>query len=83
MDTRNPKGGQKMAIVTISRQVGSLGTEIAQAVASKLQYEYLDKEKIEKAWNHILIPRRMIEIKAGISFDKWEGLSFRKKQPSL
>ncbi|MBP1714403.1 MAG: cytidylate kinase [Deltaproteobacteria bacterium] len=38
-----------MAIVTISRQVGSLGTEIAQAVASKLQYEFLDKEKIEKA----------------------------------
>ena len=38
-----------MAIITISRQVGSSGTEIAQAVASKLQYEYLDKEKIEKA----------------------------------
>jgi cytidylate kinase len=39
----------KMAIVTVSRQAGSLGTEIARAVASKLQYEYLDKEKIEKA----------------------------------
>ena len=38
-----------MAILTISRLLGSLGTEIARAVASKLQYEYLDKEKIEKA----------------------------------
>jgi len=38
-----------MAIITVSRKVGSLGTEIAQAVASRLQYDYLDKEKIEKA----------------------------------
>jgi len=38
-----------MAIITISREAGSLGTEIAQAVASRLQYEYLNKEKIEKA----------------------------------
>ncbi len=37
-----------MAIITISRQVGSSGTEIAQTVAAKLQYDYLDKEKIEK-----------------------------------
>ena len=38
-----------MAIFTVSRQAGSLGTEIAQAVALRLQYEYLDKDKIEKA----------------------------------
>jgi len=38
-----------MAIFTLSRQAGSLGTEIAQAVALRLQYEYLDKDKIEKA----------------------------------
>jgi cytidylate kinase len=38
-----------MAIITISRQAGSSGTEIAQAVATRLQYEYLDKEKIEEA----------------------------------
>jgi len=37
-----------MAIVTISRQVGSLGTEIAQGVAQRLNYEYVDKEKIGK-----------------------------------
>jgi cytidylate kinase len=44
----NRKGGIKMAILTVSRQMGSLGTEIARAVASRLQYHYLDKESIEK-----------------------------------
>jgi len=38
-----------MAIVTISRQLGSLGTEIAQGVAEKLHYEYVDKKKIAEA----------------------------------
>lgn len=37
-----------MSIITISRQLGSLGTEIAQGVAEKLNYEYVDKEKIGK-----------------------------------
>lgn len=37
-----------MAILTVSRQMGSLGTEIARAVASRLQYQYLDKDRIEK-----------------------------------
>jgi len=38
-----------MSLITISRQLGSLGTEIAQAVGEKLNYEYVDKAKIEKA----------------------------------
>jgi cytidylate kinase len=37
-----------MAVITISRQMGSLGTEIAQDVAGKLKYKYLDKEGIEQ-----------------------------------
>jgi cytidylate kinase len=37
-----------MAVITISRQLGSLGTEIARGVAEKLNYEYVDKEKIGK-----------------------------------
>lgn len=37
-----------MAVITISRQTGGLGTEIAQEVAGKLKYEYLDKEGIEQ-----------------------------------
>jgi cytidylate kinase len=61
MEARNPKGGMKMAIVTVSRQAGSLGTEIARAVASKLQYEYLDKEKIEKALLDCGLPMPEVE----------------------
>jgi cytidylate kinase len=35
-----------MAILTISREYGSGGREIGQAVAERLKYEYLDKERI-------------------------------------
>jgi cytidylate kinase len=38
-----------MAIITVSRELGSLGTEIAQAVAKNLRYDYLDKEGFNKA----------------------------------
>ena len=38
-----------MSVLTISRQGGSLGTEIAQEVAGRLNYEYVDKERIGKA----------------------------------
>ena len=37
-----------MATITVSRQLGSLGTEIAREVAEKLIYDYVDKEKIGK-----------------------------------
>ena len=35
-----------MAIITISRQTGSLGDEIVKAAAEKLHYKYVDKIKI-------------------------------------
>jgi len=35
-----------MAVITISRQTESLGTEIAREAARRLQYEYLDREGI-------------------------------------
>ena len=38
-----------MAIFTVSREAGSFGTEIARAIAQKLDYEYFDREKIEQA----------------------------------
>jgi cytidylate kinase len=37
-----------MSAITISRQLGTLGTEIARGVAEKLNYEYVDKERIGK-----------------------------------
>ncbi len=38
--------GETMAIITISRQIGSLGDEIADAVADKLGYEQINKSQI-------------------------------------
>jgi cytidylate kinase len=40
--------GAIMAIVTVSRESGSGGEEIARAVAKKLNYEYISKESIYK-----------------------------------
>lgn len=35
-----------MSVITISREAGSLGTEIAQAVAASLSYKFVNKETI-------------------------------------
>ena len=35
-----------MAIITISRQIGSLGDEIAKTVADRLGYELIEKSQI-------------------------------------
>ena len=37
-----------MAVITISREVGSFGTEISQRVAKSLNYDFVDKELIGK-----------------------------------
>ena len=37
-----------MSTITISRQLGTFGSEIAREVAEKLNYEYVDKERIGK-----------------------------------
>ena len=36
-----------MAIITISRQLGSLGREVAQLLADELHYKFLDEETLE------------------------------------
>jgi cytidylate kinase len=38
-----------MAILTLSRQSGSYGTQIAKALSEHLKYRFLDKESLEKA----------------------------------
>ena len=43
------KEGVIMSIITISRQMGSRGAEIAQAVPKEINYEYMDKNKIAEA----------------------------------
>ncbi|MCX5909458.1 MAG: cytidylate kinase family protein, partial [Deltaproteobacteria bacterium] len=50
-----------MSVITISRQLGSLGTEVAQAVANRLNYQYVDKEKIGKALSGYGLPALQIE----------------------
>jgi cytidylate kinase len=40
------EGRIQMSVITISRQLGSLGEEIAEAVASRFDYQYIGKEKI-------------------------------------
>ena len=50
-----------MSLITISRQLGSLGTEIAQAVGEKLNYEFVDKAKIEKALSAYGLYASMVE----------------------
>lgn len=37
-----------MAIITISRQLGSLGTDIANRLKEELHFKYLDKESLEE-----------------------------------
>ncbi len=59
-----------MSMITISRQVGSSGTEIARGVAEKLNYEYVDKEKIGK-------------ILADFGFGAPEVEKFDEKKPPL
>jgi cytidylate kinase len=50
-----------MAVITVSRQAGSLGTEISRIVAERLQYEYVDKEKIGKALATYGLPEPELE----------------------
>jgi cytidylate kinase len=59
-----------MAIITISRQKGSLGDEIAKAVAETLQYALVDKTKISDAMADQGLPAPQ--------FEKFDG-----KKPSI
>jgi cytidylate kinase len=62
-----------MAIITVSREFGSKGSEVSQLIAQRLGYAYVDKETIEKVMRQYGL----------ISFDRfydaphtiWEGFS--------
>ena len=62
--------GKTMAIVTISRQIGSLGDEIARSAADKLGYEQINKSQI----GEILLKHGF----SGSDLDKYD-----EKNPSL
>ena len=50
-----------MAVVTISRQLGSLGTEITSALAEKLGLKVVDKETIEASLVSMGMPGARVE----------------------
>ena len=69
-----------MSVITISRQLGSLGTEIAQRVAEILQFEFIDKEKIGKALARYGFPEPEVE-----KFDEkkppfWDSLQIQRRK---
>ncbi len=69
-----------MAVITVSRQVGSLGTEISRILAERLQYEYVDKEKIGKALATYGLPEPDLE-----KFDEkkppfWDSWQIQRKK---
>jgi cytidylate kinase len=53
-----------MSIITVSRQYGSQGKEIAEKIADELGYNFLDKESLESQYGKYGIP--------DVSFDKYD-----------
>jgi cytidylate kinase len=67
-----------MAIVTISRQMGSFGNEIAKEVAYRTRYDTIDKQKISEALSGRGFPTDAIE-----KFDEkkpsfWQSFSYQR-----
>jgi cytidylate kinase len=72
------KGGGIMAVITVSRQLGSLGTEIARSAANRLNYSFAEKEQIGKMLVDYGFPEPEVE-----KFDEkrtplWDYLSIRR-----
>jgi len=72
------KGGETMAVITISRQLGSLGTEIAREAANRLNYDFAAKEQIGKMLVDYGFPAPEVE-----KFDEkraplWDYISIRR-----
>ena len=61
---------ETVAIITISRQIGSFGDQIAMATAAKLGYEYIEKVQIS-------------EILSRLGFSISEIDTFDEKKPSI
>lgn len=69
-----------MAIITISRQTGSQGSEIAKAAAAKLRYDYVDKTKISDALAELGLAAPDFEKFDGKKPTIWQSLSNQKKK---
>lgn len=69
-----------MAVITISRQTGSLGDEIAKATAEKLRYTYVDKIKISDALAQLGLAASDFEKFDGKKPTIWHTISQQKKK---
>lgn len=69
-----------MAIITISRQIGSLGDEIAKAVADKLGCVYVEKSKISKLLSDQGFSAHEVEKYDEKKPSIWQSLSIQKKR---
>ena len=50
-----------MPVITISRQLGSFGTKIAQLLSKNFKCSYLDKESLEETFREYGIPKESVE----------------------
>ena len=69
-----------MAIITISRQKGSLGDEIAKAVSESLQYALVDKTKISDAMADQGLPSPEFEKFDGKKPTIWQSMTDQKRR---
>ena len=69
-----------MAIITLSRQTASLGDEIGKAVAEKLRYDFVDKQKISDALENLGLPAQAVERFDDKKPTIWQALSHHKKK---
>lgn len=68
-----------MAIITMSRQMGSLGDEIAKATAEKLGYRYVDKSQISEVLSRLGFALSDIDKYDEKKPSVWQSLSIQKK----
>lgn len=69
-----------MAIITISREVGSLGTEIAKKIKDDIGLKFLDKEVLEKELvSHYGISEKKVELYDEKSPSFWDFSSDKRR----
>lgn len=69
-----------MAVITISRQTGSLGNEIAKAAAEKLRYNRVGQSELSDALTEQGLGTREFEKFDGKKPSIWKALSHQKKR---
>lgn len=67
-----------MAVVTISRQLGSLGTEISRELQRDLEWKFLDKESLEERFAVYGVPLESVQKYDEKRPSFWENFSSEK-----